>query len=204
MGRLRSTVAVLCALVVAGCTAGGAADPPGPAAQITGFEVHASPEAAPVEDLVPSAPQRSTAGCLMVRQGTATGQRACLPRREVCARGAIWWTPDLNRICPAPRPVPVRIVSAPDELPVGAAMCVVWSGTPSAVREGIVVAASPHANCVTGIVGTVSGPPAEPLATVFPAHRPDCGVHFPGTRRAYVAKVEFVEAPASAWACLIG
>lgn len=198
---MRGLLAVLCAgVLLAGCGGGTNSAASGPA--ITGFQVHATESAAPV---VQAAPQRRTPGCIPVRQGDADGPRSCLPKKQVCARGAVWWTKDLARVCGPLAPLPIRIVSAPEELPVGSPLCLVWVGTPSSkVREGVLVVSSVHANCVTGIVGAVVGPPADPLSSIFPKQRPDCESYSPGTRRAWPAKVTFIDPPGTSWACLVG
>lgn len=203
MGRLRSTIALLCGLVVlAGCGAGDAADPAQAAQKaVGGFEVH---ETAPAAEPMPAAPIRRTKGCVMVRQDTAEGPKNCMPPKLVCQAGSVWWTKDLTRLCGPLKPVSIRIVSAPDELPVGATMCVIWAGTPSKIREGVLVVASAHANCATGLVGAVAAPPADALGSAFPTQRPDCTTNYPGTRRAWLAKVSFVDPPSKAWACLVG
>ncbi len=198
----RWVVAAICALTLAGCGAGGARPPAAAGSAVSGFEVHATPSVAVSAEQ--AAPVRRTPGCIAVRQGDAQGQRNCIPRKQVCVRGAIWWTKDLSLVCPPLAALPVRIVSAPDELPVGAAMCIVWAGTPSKIREGVLVVSSPHANCATAVVGTVLGPPAEPLAEIFPVQEPDCSTRYPGTRRAWPAKVTFADPPGRAWACVIG
>ncbi|MGQ0467839.1 MAG: hypothetical protein ACT4QG_21280 [Sporichthyaceae bacterium] len=202
VGRSRSTVAALCGLVVlAGCGAENAADTTQAAKQaVGGFEVHETATPAPLQ----AAPIRRTKGCVMVRQDDAQGSKDCVPRKAVCTTGANWWTADVAKLCGPLQPVPIRIVSAPDELPVGASMCVVWAGSPGKIREGVLVVASAHANCATGLVGAVAAPPAQPLAAAFPTERPDCAKNYPGTRRAWLAKVAFVEPPSTAWACLIG
>lgn len=202
MGWSRSTMVGLCGLVVfAGCGASDATDPTLTAQKaVGGFEVHETATAAPML----AAPVRRTKGCVIVRQNDAQGARDCVPRKVACTTGSNWWTKDVTRLCGPLQPVPIRIVSAPDELPVGATMCVVWAGTPSKIREGVLVVASAHANCATGLVGAVAAPPADPLGLAFPAERPDCSKNYPGTRRAWLAKVEFVEPAGKAWACLIG
>jgi hypothetical protein len=189
-------------LLLAGCGGGSASTTANPA--ITGFEVHTSPSASAPAVAEQAAPQRRTPGCIPVRQDNADGPRNCLPKKQVCARGAVWWTKKLSAVCGPLAPVSIRIVSAPEELPVGGTMCLVWVGTPAKVREAVLVLMSVHANCSTGIAGTVAAPPADPLATTFPTTRPDCGSYFPNTRRAWPAKVTFTDPPAKTWACLIG
>lgn len=204
MGRSRWTIAALCGLLVlAGCGAGNAAVPTQTAEQkaVAGFEVH---ETAPSADPIPVAPIRRTKGCVMVRQDTAQGPKNCMQRTIVCEAGSLWWTKDPTQLCGPLKPVPIRIVSAPDELPVGASMCVVWAGSPSKIREGVLVVASVHANCATGLVGLVAAPPADALGAAFPPARPDCTTNYPGTRRAWLARVAFVDPPSKAWACLVG
>jgi hypothetical protein len=208
VGRLRSIVAALCGLTLAGCGGGTAAGPSasadGPPTDpaVAGFAV---PSSAPTTAPALSLPIKRTKGCVMVRQDNATGERACVPRKEICKAGGVWWTRDTDRVCGGPlRPEPIRVVSAPNELPVGSSLCVVWAGTPSKVREAVLVVASVHANCAIGLVGAVVGPPAEPLSAAFPSTQPDCGVHYPGTRRAWPAQVQFVDPPGKAWACFVG
>ncbi|MGQ0847091.1 MAG: hypothetical protein ACT4QF_23480 [Sporichthyaceae bacterium] len=208
MGRSWSTVAAFCGLMLAGCGGGTAADPAALQRRIptdpavAGFAV---PSSAPTTAPELALPVKRTKGCVMVRQNNATGERACVPKIEVCKAGGVWWTRDTDSVCGGPlRPESIRVVSAPPELPLGAALCVVWAGAPSKLREAVLVVASAHANCRTGLVGAVVGPPADPLSAAFPATRPDCGVHYPGTRRAWPAKVTFVDPPGKAWACLIG